>query len=59
MLSKNERQLCYLCSLLGKDTRIIATGGASNNPAILQVLADVFNAPVYTFVSNILLWKDF
>ncbi|KAJ9582738.1 hypothetical protein L9F63_022920, partial [Diploptera punctata] len=31
-----------------KDTRIIATGGASNNPAILQVLADVFNAPVYT-----------
>ncbi|XP_069674965.1 xylulose kinase [Periplaneta americana] len=31
-----------------KDTRILATGGASNNPAILQVLADVFNSPVYT-----------
>ena len=40
--------------LLGKDTRIIATGGASNNPAILQVLADVFNAPVYTFVSSVI-----
>lgn len=29
-------------------TRIIATGGASTNVGILQVLADVFNAPVYT-----------
>ena len=28
--------------------RIIATGGASNNTAILQVLADVFGVPVYT-----------
>ncbi|XP_025081057.1 xylulose kinase-like isoform X2 [Pomacea canaliculata] len=32
---------------IGPDTNIIATGGASSNPAILQVLADVFNAPVY------------
>lgn len=32
----------------GEDTRIIATGGASANKTILQVLADVFNAPVYT-----------
>ncbi|PSN58396.1 Xylulose kinase [Blattella germanica] len=31
-----------------KDTRIIATGGASNNLSILQVLSDVFNAPIYT-----------
>jgi xylulokinase len=29
-------------------TRIIATGGASNNNTILQILSDVFNAPVYT-----------
>lgn len=31
----------------GENTRILATGGASANKAILQVLADVFNAPVY------------
>ncbi|XP_069047327.1 xylulose kinase isoform X2 [Lepisosteus oculatus] len=29
-------------------TRVLATGGASANKDILQVLADVFNAPVYT-----------
>lgn len=28
-------------------TRILVTGGASANKSILQVLADVFNAPVY------------
>lgn len=28
--------------------RIIATGGASTNASVLQVLADVFGAPVYT-----------
>lgn len=32
---------------LDKDTKILATGGASINKAILQVLSDVFNAPVY------------
>lgn len=32
---------------IGNNTRIIATGGASNNKAILQVLSDVFNSPVY------------
>ncbi|EEZ98930.1 xylulose kinase [Tribolium castaneum] len=32
---------------LDKETKILATGGASNNKAILQVLSDVFNAPVY------------
>lgn len=31
----------------GEDTRIIATGGASANKSILQVISDVFNAPVY------------
>ncbi|XP_059182925.1 xylulose kinase [Centropristis striata] len=29
-------------------TRVLATGGASCNKEILQVLSDVFNAPVYT-----------
>ena len=28
--------------------RLIATGGASSNLAVLQILADVFGAPVYT-----------
>ncbi|KAK5849539.1 hypothetical protein PBY51_013867 [Eleginops maclovinus] len=33
--------------------RVLATGGASSNKEILQVLSDVFNAPVYTIdVSN-------
>lgn len=32
----------------GENTRILATGGASANKSILQVMADVFNAPVYT-----------
>jgi xylulokinase len=29
-------------------TRILATGGASANPAILRVMADVFGVPVFT-----------
>ncbi|XP_032092879.1 xylulose kinase isoform X1 [Thamnophis elegans] len=29
-------------------TKILATGGASHNKAILQILSDVFSAPVYT-----------
>ncbi|XP_069033698.1 xylulose kinase isoform X3 [Embiotoca jacksoni] len=29
-------------------TRVMATGGASSNQEILQVLSDVFNAPVFT-----------
>ncbi|XP_046574443.1 xylulose kinase-like isoform X1 [Haliotis rubra] len=32
---------------IDSNTRVIATGGASMNTAILQVLSDVFNAPVY------------
>ncbi|KAB5586472.1 hypothetical protein PHYPO_G00002060 [Pangasianodon hypophthalmus] len=31
-----------------RGTRVLATGGASSNKDILQVLSDVFNAPVYT-----------
>lgn len=31
----------------GERTRILATGGASVNKPILQVMSDVFNAPVY------------
>ncbi|XP_053980420.1 xylulose kinase isoform X1 [Hylaeus volcanicus] len=34
--------------VIGPNTRIIATGGASTNKAILQVISDVFNSPVYT-----------
>ncbi len=39
----------FLC-LCFQDTnsRILATGGASKNLAILQVLSDIFLAPVYT-----------
>jgi xylulokinase len=31
----------------GEDTMILATGGSSSSKAILQVMSDVFNAPVY------------
>jgi len=31
---------------IGPETRVLATGGASTNTSIIQVLADVFNAPV-------------
>lgn len=34
--------------VIGPSSRIIATGGASTNKTILQVLSDVFNSPVYT-----------
>uniref|UniRef100_A0A3Q3XMF2 Xylulose kinase n=1 Tax=Mola mola TaxID=94237 RepID=A0A3Q3XMF2_MOLML len=33
---------------VGKRSRVLATGGASSNGDILQVLSDVFDAPVYT-----------
>uniref|UniRef100_A0A673BY22 Xylulose kinase n=1 Tax=Sphaeramia orbicularis TaxID=375764 RepID=A0A673BY22_9TELE len=33
-------------------TRVLATGGASSNRDILQVLSDVFNAPVFTIDLN-------
>ncbi|XP_051839932.1 xylulose kinase isoform X2 [Antechinus flavipes] len=36
------------CGNLVPSTKILATGGASHNKDILQVLSDVFNAPVYT-----------
>lgn len=31
----------------GEDTKILTTGGGSENKSILQVVSDVFNAPVY------------
>jgi xylulokinase len=31
----------------GDNTKILATGGSSSNSAILQVMSDVFNCPVY------------
>ncbi|XP_050539427.1 xylulose kinase isoform X2 [Daktulosphaira vitifoliae] len=34
--------------IIGPETRIIVTGGASANSTLLQILSDVFNAPVYT-----------
>ncbi|KAH8419126.1 hypothetical protein KR222_006225 [Zaprionus bogoriensis] len=37
--------------LFGSESKILATGGASVNKSILQVIADVFNAPVYQQVS--------
>lgn len=37
--------------LFGSEAKILATGGASVNKSILQVIADVFNAPVYQRVS--------
>ncbi|XP_060598742.1 xylulose kinase-like [Ruditapes philippinarum] len=37
-----------LCGLqIGPESRVIATGGASANPAILQIIADIFNTTVY------------
>ncbi|XP_062520219.1 xylulose kinase-like isoform X2 [Corticium candelabrum] len=33
---------------IGPSSRVLATGGAAANKEILQVLSDVFNAPVYT-----------
>lgn len=36
----------------GEDTRILTTGGASENKSILQVVSDVFNAPVYVQKSS-------
>ena len=36
-----------IISFVGHSTRILATGGASSNLAILQVIADVFDAPVF------------
>jgi len=34
--------------IIDANTKIVATGGASINTTILQILSDVFNAPVYT-----------
>ncbi|EDW04384.1 GH25221, partial [Drosophila grimshawi] len=37
----------------GSETKILATGGASVNQSILQIIADVFNAPVYKQVTKL------
>ena len=37
--------------VINPDTRILVTGGASVNTVILQIIADVFNAKVYSLVS--------
>lgn len=42
----------FLLAILGPHTRILVTGGGSVNNSILQIMADVFNAPVYTQVSE-------
>lgn len=34
------------------ETKILVTGGGSANMSILQIIADVFNAPVFTQVSE-------
>ena len=41
------------------NTRIVVTGGASVNDSILQILADVFNAPVFTQVKFLLIFLYF
>ncbi|CAH2228332.1 jg562, partial [Pararge aegeria aegeria] len=37
---------------LDKSSRVVATGGASVNKALLQIFADVFNTPVYVLDSH-------
>ncbi|CAM9333617.1 unnamed protein product [Pylaiella littoralis] len=37
---------------VGQPVRILATGGGSNNAEVLQILADVFEAPVYTAAAS-------
>ena len=38
--------------VINPDTRILVTGGASVNTVILQIIADVFNAKIYSLVSD-------
>ncbi len=38
--------------VMGPESRILVCGGASRNKAILQVVADVFNVPVFSRVSR-------
>lgn len=47
-MGTNRNFIVCVTPFLGPTTCILATGGASSNRAILQVIADVFNAPVYT-----------
>lgn len=46
--------VCNILFCLSDDnTKILATGGASVNKPILQVIADVFNSPVYLQVTTV------
>lgn len=56
-ITSKSHDIFYFPSLISstfadENTKIIATGGASENKYILQVLSDVFNAPVYVQVEN-------
>ncbi|XP_054281168.1 xylulose kinase-like [Macrosteles quadrilineatus] len=44
--------------IVGKDSRILATGGGSANKEVLQVLADCFNTNVYTMTPRYSPIKD-
>ena len=44
------RYMCISAASEGESAkRILLTGGASVNPAVQQLLADVFDAPVFVF----------
>lgn len=49
MLSGSKSTFSFI---LGPSTKILVTGGGSVNRSILQIIADVFNAPVFTQVSE-------
>ena len=41
----------FFLSCLDSNTRVLVTGGGSRNSTILQVISDIFNAPVFTQVT--------
>ncbi len=51
-LSMRSRTVALLPHQGGKPRRIIATGGTSGNVTVLQILADVMDAPVYCYTST-------
>jgi len=48
---KNLIKIFFVVFSSDSKTRILVTGGGSQNEAILQVISDIFNAPVYTQVN--------
>jgi xylulokinase len=54
MIETQMIRLRYHANALGLQgrTRIVATGGASTNDTILQIMADVFGLPVYVSLRN-------